>query len=253
MKKILIIAFVVMICTVLSACKFVTDRGENLPQTEPPVTDPVQTEPPQTEPLTETTTTAPAVTYREFDKKLSDMSDSSAYFMDLPQFMNEEQGTAFANAHYLVAQSLFESSMGLTAENGRVDLLLNGDTPVQFMRTGVDYYSFDRYVRSVFTDDLAEGLFLGDYTYRNIDGELVVAESARGSNIFYVGRTFELVSSDDNELKFKVIGYYSQIGVLTEEEFNELPPEEREWTEEFDITIVNTADGWKVSQFNFWL
>ncbi|MBR3921469.1 MAG: hypothetical protein IKJ47_06000, partial [Oscillospiraceae bacterium] len=94
MKKILIIAFVVMICTVLSACKFVTDRGENLPQTEPPVTDPVQTEPPQTEPLTETTTTAPAVTYREFDKKLSDMSDSSAYFMDLPQFMNEEQGTA---------------------------------------------------------------------------------------------------------------------------------------------------------------
>ena len=131
--------------------------------------------------------------------------------------------------------------------------LLYGDTPVQFMRTGVDYNSFDRYVRSVFTDDLAEGLFLSDNLYRNLDGELVVVESARGSNIFYVGRTFELVSSDDNELKFKVIGYYSQIEVLTEEEFNELPPEEREWTEEFDITIVNTADGWKVSQFNFWL
>ena len=143
--------------------------------------------------------------------------------------------------------------MGLTAENGRVDLLLYSDTPVQFMRTGVDYYSFDRYVRSAFTDDLAEGLFLNDNSYRNLDGELVVAESARGSNIFYVGRGFELVSSDENELKFKVIGYYSQIGVLTEEEYYELPEEEREWTEEFNITIVKTADGWKVSQFNFWL
>ncbi len=253
MKKIFIIAFIVAICTALSACKFVTP-GDNAPQTMPPQTDPVQTDPQDTAPiLTETTTAAPAVTYREFDKKLSDMEDSSAYFMDLPQFMNEEQGTAFANAHYLVAQSLFNSSMGLTAENGRVDLLLYNDTPVQFMRTGVDYYSFDRYVRSAFTDDLAEGLFLNDNSYRNLDGELVVAESARGSNIFYVGRGFELVSSDENELKFKVIGYYSQIGVLTEEEYYELPEEEREWTEEFNITIVKTADGWKVSQFNFWL
>lgn len=253
MKKIFIIALIAAICTAISGCRFVTDGGD-APQTMPPQTDPVQTELPQTETVeTTTVATAPAVTYREFDKKLSDMSDNSAYFMDLPEFMNEEQGTAFANAHYLVAQSLFNSSMGLSAENGTADLLVNSDTPVQFMRTGVDYNSFERYVRSVFTDDLAEGLFLGDYTYRNLDGELAVADSARGSNIFYVGRSFELVSSDDNELKFKVIGYYSQIAVLTEDEYNELLPEDRDWSEEFDITIVKTADGWKVSQFNFWM
>ncbi|MGN0690515.1 MAG: hypothetical protein ACI4KH_08865 [Oscillospiraceae bacterium] len=253
MKKALIVILALIACTALAACTLVTGENET-PVTVPQTETPTETTPEETTAETsETAAVTPAVNLREFDKKLSDMKFKDAYYMDLPEFFNEEQGEAFANAHYIVSMSSCSTSLGLTPENGTVPVILNGDQPYDFYRTGVSYESFEKYIRSIFTDELAESFFLNDYYYQNLDGELICGDGARGSNIFYVGRTFELISSDEKELKFTLTAHYSAIELYSEEEYNKLPDNEKEWSETFTYSIVNTENGWRVAQFSLWL
>ena len=100
---------------------------------------------------------------------------------------------------------------------------------------------------------MAESLFLNGYYYQNLDGELICCQGSRGADIFYVGRTFELISSDENELKFTLTAHYSAIEVYGEEEYNKLPDNEKEWSETFNYSIVKTENGWRVAQFSLWL
>ena len=253
MKKALIVILALMACTALAACTFVTGENET-PVTVPQTETPTETTPEETTVETsETTAVTPAVNLREFDKKLSDISNKDAYYMDLPDFFNEEQGEAFANAQYTVSMSCFDTSFGLTPENGTVPVTLNSDQPIDFIRTGVSYDSFEKYIRSIFTDDMAESLFLNGYYYQNLDGELICCQGSRGADIFYVGRTFELISSDENELKFTLTAHYSAIELYSEEEYNKLPDNEKEWSETFNYSIVKTENGWRVAQFSLWL
>lgn len=77
---------------------------------------------------------------------------------------------------------------------------------------------------------------------------------ARGSNLTYKDKQFELVSESDDKIEFKAIANYSWEAVYdTEEKFKQSGIEgDYNWSEEYKFELTKTDKGWRVSHFEGW-
>lgn len=85
------------------------------------------------------------------------------------------------------------------------------------------------------------------------NGKLCYHQGDRGSNLNHQGTDdFELISKTDVEIKFYVIGHYTQQQENETVSQYQVRRDKGEWdcTEKFPITMVKTENGWRFSEFN---
>ncbi|MDE6594690.1 MAG: hypothetical protein K2K44_01615 [Oscillospiraceae bacterium] len=139
-----------------------------------------------------------------------------------PAFLTEEQQEVFAKACARMRE-FFWCDHYLSAEYAET-------------HTADDFIGL---FTDVFTEEYAKRLAQGTYIDEN--GNLTAVDSGKGSDIFYYGHCFFPVSADENQVSFKAVVIYAHIDNPYEI-----------WFEEKDYHMVNTKDGWRVFQFDFW-
>lgn len=184
----------------------------------------------------------------------------------VPDFLDEEQRQLFLHA-YCAAGSFLEgcSPDGLDDFPLKDGSLPNIDT---YETVEIDGWTYTlaqgRYRR--WEDFLAmmDGLFIPEYQQALIDdgstdvprfrptedGQLCYLDGGRGSNIFYDGietDTYELVSQTEDELRFDLIGHYTDWDYDTEtgQEVQGEP-----YTVRFPIRMAHTDQGWRVAEIH---
>ncbi len=81
-----------------------------------------------------------------------------------------------------------------------------------------------------------------------MDGFVYWMDGARGGDIDYRGCDFELVSKDENTVKFKCIAYYNSAEPYAE--YSENDP--NSYILEYPLEMVNTKKGWKMKYYDLW-
>lgn len=191
----------------------------------------------------------------EIDKNLSlfdgtlDNYDGKENFyeMEMPDFLDEEQQHLFANAEYLWVNSIC-TMFSCKSDD---EFIMTDDFAGKAY--GIDYGSFVDYVETVFTQKYSAEFLNNMSMIKNVGGEIYDVGLGRDSNILYTGRTFELISKSDSEIKFKLIAHYSYKGHIEDDEYNSMPDNEREYDEKYLFSMVNTPNGWRFDEFEFWL
>lgn len=139
-----------------------------------------------------------------------------------PTFLTEEQQAVFAKA--CVRMEEFFWYGGYLAES-----YAETTTADDFIGLFTD----------VFTEDFVRQRAQGTYIDEN--GNLIAADSGRGSDIFYVDHCFFPVSSDDEQVTFKAVVTLCHSDNPYDVSF-----------EEKNYHMVNTEDGWRVDLFETW-
>lgn len=159
-----------------------------------------------------------------------------------PDFLTEDQRLLYRAAYrmfyHFSMSGGFQPDMeqSMVGDNGFTFYLDNGFPSYSAFRAALD---------SVFTEDYAISL-LNEYQYYMDDGNdrLFSVCGDRGSNITYVGSSFELVSQDENEMVFNLVGHYNEDAV-----YGEGGDPAKETTENFPIRMVKTGSGWRFDSF----
>lgn len=234
MKKVLCSAMAVFLMTcILSACA--------------PAAEDVPPEPSEqsVEPAMETAEPSSGTALNIADEPpLDEQSLSTA----VPEFLDEEQQLLYRRA-FCVYLHLFGG------DTGEVNVWQKGDDYPdtindvehngQFYTKACGRYAawadFDALVHSVFTDEFWTQCNGG--TFIDIDGDLYFIWASRGS-YYYDDDTpdeFELISEDENEIVFTLIGHYRS--PYEEEQY-------QRYTIEFTLRLVQTQDGWRFDEFH---
>lgn len=158
-------------------------------------------------------------TYTETSKSLLYGSEDS---YEVPAFLSEEQREAFSKAYRIISDWFW-------CEHNLAEGYANSHTVEEF----VDMLS------EGLTYDYAMKLSLGTYIDQN--GEFIINNSSRGSDISYYRHCFLPVSADDEQITFKAI--------ITRAH-SDNPYEV--WFEENSYHMVNTENGWRVDRFDIW-
>lgn len=113
---------------------------------------------------------------------------------------------------------------------------------------------FDGMIHSVFTDNFWTGCN-DDIVFINIDGTLYYLDAAMGREYRNENfpDTFKLNSKTDNEIVFTLTGYYSSPWPNegeTSEQRDQRLKNGWEYTLDFTIKLVRTADGWRFDEFH---
>lgn len=150
-------------------------------------------------------------------------------------------------------------------ENAYIDILYSDDTTLRFYATGYTYDSFRNYISSVFTDDVMLNQNSSKETFSleaalqgkfyNYNGELFCSGGARGGNLTYNGCIMKLESQTDDMITYTKTAYYHD---ATDEAYNitdnQLPSGKTESDYDavttYTFTLVNTADGWRYSEYS---
>ncbi|MPN22470.1 hypothetical protein SDC9_169853 [bioreactor metagenome] len=79
-------------------------------------------------------------------------------------------------------------------------------------------------------------------------------DGARGSDISYTGKKYELISETKDEIDFKAIAKHSWAGVYENEQQyrDEGNTDPFEWEEEYTFKIVKTDNGFRIAEFEYW-
>lgn len=183
-------------------------------------------------------------------------ADSNINSEEPPEFLSDENKKLFERAEYITFFTLVSTGFDSTVDESRLTTDFEGsDGSLYAYETDYMYSDFEDYISSVFTGEALENLKQnpGSY-YETGDGRLCWVDAARGTNIFYVDKTFELISETDDKIEFKAIANYSgEYMYGSEEEFiNSGAEGPYEWSEEYNFELVNTDDGWRVSKFEYW-
>ena len=190
--------------------------------------------------------TSPNKNLTEFSSTLDNYNWKDRLFnQEMPDFFNDDQKRLFANAEYLMDNFELEAKF-----NSKQSYILRDNW--RYFQTGESYESFVYYTESVFTPQLSAALLNQDKGFLNVRGEMCFTDGARGAHITYSSRSFNLISQNDKEIKFKLIAHNSFKGVITEDAYNNLPDEEKEFDKEYTFTMIKTLDGWRFSEFNYW-
>ncbi len=174
------------------------------------------------------------------------------YYYDqaMPDFLDEEQKKAFASAEYIITTAHNAFGSGSVDNSATIN-------DIMYFPCGVDYASFVDYFESVFTykysAELLNQMNAENRKFLNVGGELYEVGTGWGGNLLYSGRKFELTSKSDSEIKFKLTAHYSYKDHITDEEYDEMPENEREYDKEFTFTMKNTPNGWRFDEYNLWL
>lgn len=183
-------------------------------------------------------------------------ADSNINSEEPPEFLSDENKKLFERAEYITFFTLVSTGFDSTVDESRLTTDFEGsDGSLYAYETDYMYSDFEDYISSVFTGEALEKVKndLGSY-FETSDGKLCWVDAARGTNIFYVDKTFEPVSETDDKIEFKAIANYSGEAVYgSEEAFNESGDGgEYAWSEEYNFEMVKTDDGWRVSRFEYW-
>lgn len=192
-----------------------------------------------------------------------------------PDFLEKEQQElflrAFTAATFLMGCSTSSVSYFPLADGSVPDSdLLNSAEYIELpgtpegwrYRTAVGRYArwedFKAMADSLFTPEYldqllnftADGMTYPIFTSTG-DGRLCYLEMDRGSDLEYdwceTPDSYELVSQSEDEIVFHLVGHYAKLGPDTGAG---VPSLEGEYTEAYPIRMVNTADGWRFSEFH---
>lgn len=175
------------------------------------------------------------------EKLVPDQADTAD--MAAPDFLTEDQQLLYKAAYRMYYH--FHVSGGFQPDTTESMVGDNGNT--FYMDKGFPSYSaFREALNSVFTEDYANSLLNESQSYMD-DGNdrLFSAPGDRGTNIFYVGESFELVRQTDQEIDFNVIGRYHE-DISSDESADPA----KETMESFPIKMVKTDKGWRFASFN---
>lgn len=174
-----------------------------------------------------------------------------------PEFLSDENKELFEKAEYIYFNTNISTGFNFTAseENKTTDFEGSEERGAAF-KTDYDYSEFKDYLKSTFTGDALNEIQLSaDSAYlKTSDGKLCWIDAARGTNISYKDKQFELVSESDDKIEFKAIANYSWEAVYdTEEKFKQSGIEgDYNWSEEYKFELTKTDKGWRVSHFEGW-
>ena len=138
-------------------------------------------------------------------------ADSNINSEEPPEFLSDENKKLFERAEYITFFTLVSTGFDSTVDESRLTTDFEGsDGSLYAYETDYMYSDFEDYISSVFTGEALEKVKndLGSY-FETSDGKLCWVDAARGTNIFYVDKTFELISETDDKIEFKAIANYS--------------------------------------------
>ena len=114
-----------------------------------------------------------------------------------------------------------------------------------------EHFMSQSYAETHTTDDFMEmlyGVFTKELTdelaknYIGEDGEFLLEDGARGTDIFYFDHCFIPVSSDENTVEFKAVVISCHPDSPYDVSFND----------DYHYVMKNTEDGWRVDRFDVW-
>ncbi|MBO5267120.1 MAG: lipoprotein [Ruminiclostridium sp.] len=149
-------------------------------------------------------------------------------------FLTEEQNEIYIASRRLSTVQMDSSALRLPYG----DYLSNEFSCI----TNVSYESLRDYIGSVFTEESIDyvinpGMFL------DVGGRVFWRDGARGGNISFRHEEITLVSADENKIVMKCTAYY----------LNDSDDEESGYyTEEQELTMVNTENGWRMEYYPLW-
>jgi len=166
--------------------------------------------------------------------------DYSDYEYMALDFLTEEQNETWV-------KSFFIKQTDISADNSGLPY---GDkyTLDYYRPTNISYDSFDSFIRSAFTDEAVENMPTPS-PFINVNGLIYWMDGARGGDISYSHCEFELVSADENNVKFKCISYHTWD--TFEEDYKEGDPVNYS-TYETDLEMVRTENGWRMEYYDLW-
>ncbi|MGN1089796.1 MAG: hypothetical protein ACI4Q6_05290 [Huintestinicola sp.] len=144
------------------------------------------------------------------------------YNVFAPTFLNEEQQQIFAQATGIM-WDWFWCSHHISQS------YIDEHTPDDFMQMLYD----------VFTEEYADKLSL---SYIDENGDFIVCDGDRGSNISYFDHCFIPVSADENTVEFKAVVTYCHFD----------DPYDVSFKDDFHYVMKNTENGWRVERFDLW-
>lgn len=174
---------------------------------------------------------------------------------DAPKFLSEENKQIFKKADYIYFNFFVCTGFDLIDYENQEYVEIEKDGIVyRYYKTNYDYADFVGYIKSVFTDDLSTELINGNDAYIDIDGKLGCMDAARGTDISYKGKRYELVSESDDEISLKAIAEHSWKGAYENEQQyrDEGNTDAYEWEEEHNYKFVKTDDGFRLAEFEYW-
>ena len=154
-------------------------------------------------------------------------------------FLTEEQNEVWMKSKFIKSFSVSSGNAQLPYSNEEV-------TADFYMPTDISYKSFADFINSVFTEDAFDSVTTS--SFKDVNGFVYWIDGARGGDLDYRGCDFELVSKDENTIKFKCIAYYNNGPVYTE--YTEGDP--YNCTLEYPIEMVNTENGWRMKYYDLW-
>lgn len=186
----------------------------------------------------------------------SRINDGTGYFLeDAPEFLSQENKDLFTNAEFVAFNFSVNAGFDLiNYENGEyVDLEKDGYT-YRYYKTDYNYSDFVKYIKSVFDEEESRKLINDNVSYTDINGKLYCMDAARGSDISYKGKRFELISETDDEIIFKAVAEHSWAEFYENEQqyHDEGNTDAFEWEEEYEFKIVKTNAGYRIAEFEYW-
>lgn len=188
--------------------------------------------------------------------------DDYSLSIPVPDFLDEGQQLLYRQAHEIYSR-LFGAN---------VDIVIGTEDKFPELKDVVEYKGiayakatglyaawadFDAMVHSLFTDSFwnyRNAIQRGE-RYINIDGALYFLDLSRGA-YYRNGNfpdTFTLISKTDGEISFTVTGYYSSPWPREGESLEARDQRLKdgwEYTLDFNIKLVRTADGWRFDSFH---
>lgn len=174
-----------------------------------------------------------------------------------PDFLSDVNQELFKRAEYISFNAFVSTGFGMPVSQERETSDFKGSENVGVAyETDYMYSEFEDYIKSVFDGEALEKTLesLESAYFETSGGKLCWIDAARGTNIFYKDKTFELVNESEDKIEFKAKAVYSQEGLYeSEEDFKKSGMEgEYEWTEEYNFELTKTDDGWRVTRFEYW-
>ncbi len=234
-RKILLVSVICAIL-VLSGCS--VKKNNNTPKTTTATT------------VSETEITEEEKVFLPFSNTLENYSDKEFFSSPCPDFLNAEQKEIWQKAYFMTYMSVAENSFGLKGEYEKSPRLSDDGHEYHYMRTGVSYDEMYDYITSAFTTEYTEETFMAD-TYINDNGELIFHDRARKADVSYRDCEFTLISSSYNEITFSMTALYSWKDIAKLGELDKTETESH--LEEHTFKMVRTENGWRMSEYSFWL
>ena len=234
MKKKNIIVICLFISLLTTACSENTGR-ENTQQSVTTIKEQTMT----TTETSETNTDENPITLTEYNIFEKNYKNDLEY--NGMEFMTKEQQKVF----WLVTEvySLYDSGPDNFWYDDPQALWVDGSVRVgdrEYLHTGYTYESVIESYNSIMSEDIFSDAM--KERYADYNGEFVVINGGGGGDPSFTGKIdFQLVSSDDSKLEFKVIAYYADPG--TNESLG---------TQEYNCEMKKIDESWIVTKFEFW-